>query len=64
MSRAAQAVAAEAAHLILESLRYTREAFQRYPYPSYEIRQERLADVDRAIDAIRSLRKETKQRSK
>jgi hypothetical protein len=44
--------------LIIESLRYTRQAFEGYEhYPSEEFRRERIADVDSALTKIRALRK-------
>lgn len=49
----------EDCELIVQSLRYTREAFERYAYPTEQGRQERLADVDRAVAAVRALRRVT-----
>ena len=47
--------------LIIRSLQYTRQEFERYEhYPSEEFRRERIADVDSALTKIRVLRKESK----
>ena len=53
-----------AAHvdLILTSLQFTRDKFAAYQYPTYEFKQQRLADVDDAIAAVRSLRKQHKSK--
>lgn len=42
---------------VLESLRWTRRAFEDYRYPTEDIRQHRLAEVDAAITAIRQLKR-------
>jgi hypothetical protein len=43
--------------LILESLHFTKRKFEEYTdYPSYEFKQRRLKDVERAADAVRKLR--------
>jgi len=43
--------------LILESLGYTRRAFGDYTgYPSYEFKQQRLADVDAVVAKLRAIR--------
>ena len=42
---------------ILESLGYTKCDFQDYrDYPSYEFKQQRIADVERVIERVRVLR--------
>lgn len=47
--------------LIIQSLQYTRQEFERYEhYPSEEFRRERIADVDSALTKVRALRKESK----
>jgi hypothetical protein len=48
--------------LILESLSFTRSAFENYRYPTYEVRQQSLADVNAAMDAVRAVRDELKGR--
>ena len=43
--------------LILESLRYTQKAFEEYAdYPSYEFKQERLAEVRRTMEKVRTIK--------
>jgi len=55
----------ESAHMIIESLRYTKQTFQTYEYyASEDQRRERLADVDRTIAVVRALRAEAKARGK
>lgn len=49
--------------LILESLSFTRSAFENYRYPTYEIRQQRLAEVNAAMAAVRAVRDELKGQS-
>ena len=40
--------------LIIQSLRYTRQAFENYMYyPSYEFKQSRIKEVDIIIEKIR-----------
>ena len=53
---------------ILESLRYTKMAFEDYTYPdvpgvmsSYEYKLERLADVDTVADKLRKAKKGAKR---
>ncbi len=57
---------------ILESLRYTEKAFREYPissehyptpraYPSYEFKQERLAEVHRVQRRVKALKKRMKE---
>lgn len=41
---------------ILESLNYTKHRFDNYPYPTYELRRERLADVESVIAHVRAYR--------
>ena len=46
--------------LILESLRYTKQAFTDYKdYPTYEFKQARVATVESVIGKIRAIRKAT-----
>lgn len=43
--------------MILESLAYTRKAFEEYQdYPSYEFKQERIKEVDGVIEKVRAMR--------
>ncbi len=42
--------------LLIEALRYTRQAFEGYRYPTPEFRQQRLDDVDGCVSKIRALR--------
>lgn len=43
--------------MILESLTYTRKAFEEYQkYPNYEFKQERLREVDGVIEKVRAMR--------
>jgi hypothetical protein len=48
-------VSRETCDLILTSLSFTRQKFESYPYPTEDIRRQRLADVDTAVAAIRFL---------
>jgi hypothetical protein len=44
--------------LVLESLRYTKQAFEQYErYPSDEFKAERVAKVQRLIDKLRGRRR-------
>lgn len=46
--------------LALQSLRFTRQAFEayRYPdYPSFEFRDQRIADVDLVASKLRAIRR-------
>lgn len=44
--------------LILESLRYTKEAFEAYKeYPSQEFKENRIAYVSEVIDKIKAIKK-------
>lgn len=44
--------------LALESLRYTKQAFEQYErYPSHETKAERVAEVQRLIDKLRGGRR-------
>ena len=47
--------------LILQSLEFTRNNFENYFYPTLAMRQERLAEVNHAMAAIRQLRDQLKQ---
>jgi len=48
---------------VLESLNYTRRAFEEYQgYPSYEFKQQRLADVDAVVVKLRAIRDDLTQR--
>lgn len=49
---------------ILESLDYTRQAFEAYRYPSEEIKAGRLQDVRDVILKVRALRDELKQQER
>lgn len=42
--------------LILDSLSFTRRAFESYRYPTHELRRERLADVAAVTAKVRALR--------
>ena len=53
-------------HFILESLQYTKKAFQEYPvgpkgYPNYEFKLKRLKDVESRIEKIRKIIDELKK---
>jgi len=53
-------------HFILESLEYTKKAFQEYPigpsgYPNYEFKLKRLKDVESRIEKMRKIRDELKK---
>jgi len=39
---------------ILESLQYTKQRFDNYKYPTYELRRERLDEVQGVIERIRA----------
>lgn len=41
---------------ILESLEYTKSRFDNYPYPTYELRRQRLELVESAIAHVRAYR--------
>jgi hypothetical protein len=41
---------------VLESLSFTRRAFEDYRYPTYELRRERLAEVEAVTAKVRVLR--------
>lgn len=43
--------------LLAESLRYTRLAFEGYQYPTYEFKQQRLAEVDAVALKVNAARK-------
>ena len=44
--------------MILESLRYTEQAFQEYPYyPSFKFKLQRIADVRSVIDKIQAMKR-------
>lgn len=45
---------------ILESLKYTRDKFENYEYPSYEFKRKRLDDVEMIISKVSAIRKEIK----
>ena len=48
--------------LVLESLQFTKQKFQAYGgYPSYEMKRERIAEVEQTIAAIRALRDSEKE---
>ena len=53
-------MSADEARLILSSLRTTREKFTVSRYPSDDIRKERLAEIDRAMESMRVIRDEAK----
>jgi hypothetical protein len=40
---------------LIESLRYTRLAYESTSYPTYELRQEQLAKVDKIVAKLRGL---------
>ncbi len=51
---------------ILESLEYTRHKFENYPigekgYPSYEIKQKRMEEVNSVLSKVRALKQELKK---
>lgn len=56
-------------NFILESLEYTRKAFRETgiaphgTYPSYEFKQERMAEVEGVIERVRKLRDQLKEAS-
>ena len=47
--------------LLLEALRYARQTFERYQYPSAELRNDRLAAVDDTAAKLRDMRRELKK---
>lgn len=51
----------EDCRLILTSLEFTRMKFENYCYPTYALRQERLADVNRSMVGIREIRDQLKK---
>jgi len=56
-------------YFILESLEYTKKAFQEYPigpngYPNYEFKLKRLKDVESRIEKMRKIRDELKKNKK
>jgi hypothetical protein len=46
--------------LILESLRYSKIKFETYEYPSIEIKQQRIKEVESIILKVQNLLKEKK----
>jgi len=46
---------------ILDSLKYSKMKFESYEYPSYELKQQRIKDVETVIAKILSLRQEMKK---
>ena len=48
------------AALVLQSLEYTKSAFENTTYPSYEMKRERVGEVQEIIDVIRKERKREK----
>lgn len=42
--------------LVLDSLSFTRRAFENYRYPTHELRRERLAEVEAVTAKVRALR--------
>ncbi len=57
----------EDCNFVLESLEYTRKAFQETgiaphgTYPSYEFKQERMSEVEGVIKRVRKLRNQLKE---
>jgi hypothetical protein len=47
--------------LILQALGFARTTFENYPYPTPELRRERLDDVDRCASKVRAMRREVSQ---
>jgi hypothetical protein len=45
------------AELLITSLEYTRLAFEETSYPTYEMKRDRIGDVERIINRIREERK-------
>lgn len=45
-------------HFILESLKYTKIKFEAYEYPTYEMKQQRVKEVEALISKVQNLLKE------
>lgn len=43
---------------ILQSLKYTKDKFENYEYPSYEFKRKRLDDVEKVISKVSAIKKE------
>jgi hypothetical protein len=41
--------------VIIDSLEHTRHKFENYDYPSYEIKQERIAEINEVINKVKVL---------
>jgi hypothetical protein len=44
-------------NVIIESLNYTRLKFENYEYPSYEMKQQRLNEVNAVVAKVKELKK-------
>jgi hypothetical protein len=54
----------EELELILTSLDYTKQKFQSYSYyPSYEFKQQRIAEVKIIIEKVRAIKKAMKSKA-
>ena len=49
---------------ILESLKYTRKAFDNYKYDDYATRRERLDELERVVEHVRAFRDTQKAEAK
>ena len=47
--------------LLLEALRYAKQAFEAYPYPTAQLRADRLAAIDDATEKLRDMRRDMKK---
>jgi len=54
----------EECSFILTSLDYTRDKFENYNYPTYELRKERLKEVHDIMHKIQRMRKEVKHENR
>jgi len=53
----------EEIEIILTSLDYTKQKFQSYTdYPSYEFKQQRIAEVKKVIEKVRAIKKAMKSK--
>ena len=47
--------------VILTSLEYSRHKFENYEYPSYEIKQQRMDEINDVMTKVRELKKKLKK---
>jgi len=50
------------AEMVITSLEYTKSAFENTSYPTYEMRRQKLDDVQRVITRFREERKKEKEK--